>query len=95
MTKLTDDERLAALADLPAWCHDAGRDALTRTFEFKNFQEAFGWMTRAALIAEKMNHHPDWRNVWNRVEVALTTHDSGGLTRQDVELARRLDGIGR
>ncbi len=92
--RLTDAEREAALADLAGWEHDPDRDALVKTFRFKDFSAAFGWMTRAALLAEKADHHPDWRNVWNRVEVALTTHDAGGLTQRDVDLARRLDGIG-
>ena len=68
-----------------------GRDAIARTFTFKDFSAAFGWMTRAALLAEKMNHHPEWFNVWNRVEVTLSTHDAGGLSELDVKMAKRMD----
>lgn len=83
----------AALASLPGWRRAEGREAITRTFVFADFSEAFGFMTRAALAAEAMNHHPDWRNVYNRVEVLLTTHDAGGLTAKDFDLARRLDAL--
>lgn len=70
-----------------------GRDALTKTFQFRNFVEAFGFMTRAALIAEKMNHHPEWFNVYRTVEVTLSTHDAGGLTELDVKLAQKMDAL--
>ena len=70
-----------------------GRDAIARTFTFKDFNAAFGFMTRAALVAEKMNHHPEWLNVWNRVEVTLTSHDAGGLTERDLKLAEAMDRI--
>ena len=75
------------------WQMVEGRDALAKTFEFDSFVEAFGWMTRAALWAEKWDHHPEWRNVYNRVEVVLTTHDVGGLSALDAKLARKMDGL--
>ena len=78
---------------LPAWRMVDGRDAITRTFTFKDFNAAFGFMTRAALAAERMNHHPEWLNVWNRVEVTLSTHDAGGLTERDLKLAEVMDRI--
>lgn len=89
--RLTDDERKAALAELTDWSHDTKRDALTRTFKFSDFVEAFGFMTRVAILAEKAEHHPEWHNVYNRVEVLLTTHDAKGLSQRDVDLARRID----
>jgi 4a-hydroxytetrahydrobiopterin dehydratase len=78
---------------LPAWRMVDGRDAITRTFTFKDFNAAFGFMTRAALVAERMNHHPEWFNVWSRVEVTLATHDAGGLTERDLKLAEAMDSI--
>jgi len=78
---------------LPHWQPVAGRDAIQRTFVFKDFNEAFGFMARAALVAEQLNHHPEWSNVWNRVEVTLSTHDAGGLTERDLALAEAMDGI--
>jgi 4a-hydroxytetrahydrobiopterin dehydratase len=81
----------AALADLPDWSAVKGRDAISRTFQFKDFNAAFGWMTRVALAAEKLDHHPEWFNVYNKVEVVLATHDADGVTRLDVELARIMD----
>jgi 4a-hydroxytetrahydrobiopterin dehydratase len=78
---------------LPAWRMVDGRDAITRTFTFKDFNAAFGFMTRVALAAERMNHHPEWLNVWNRVEVTLSTHDAGGLTERDLKLAEIMDRI--
>jgi len=78
---------------LPAWRMAEGRDALQRTFKFKDFSEAFGFMARAALVAEKMDHHPEWSNVWNRVEVTLSTHSAGGLTELDLALAAAMDKI--
>jgi 4a-hydroxytetrahydrobiopterin dehydratase len=80
-----------ALTQLPHWAAAEGRDAITRTFRFADFSAAFGWMTRAALAAEKLDHHPEWFNVYNRVEVTLATHDAGGVTELDVQLARIMD----
>lgn len=91
VAKLTADERLAALKDLPDWEEAAGRDAITRTFSFRNFNHAFGFMARCALQAEKMDHHPEWFNVYKTVEVTLSTHDAGGITARDIELARFMD----
>ena len=92
--KLSDAARTEALAGLSGWTEVAGRDAITKTFTFKNFNEAFGFMSRVALKAEAMNHHPEWFNVWNRVEVTLSTHDAGGLTELDTELAAFMDAAG-
>ena len=89
--KLDDAARRAALAELPDWAPVSDRDAIFRTFGFKTFNEAFGFMTRVALKAEQMNHHPEWFNVYNRVEVTLTTHDCGGLSELDVKLAKFMD----
>ena len=92
-TKLEGPARDAALAPLLAagWAEVDGRDAITRTYTFGNFIEAFGFMTRAALIAEKMNHHPEWSNVYKTVVVTLTTHDVGGISDLDATLAARID----
>jgi 4a-hydroxytetrahydrobiopterin dehydratase len=81
------------LAELPAWSVVEDRDAITRTFDFADFNQAFGFMTRAALIAEKMDHHPEWTNVYKTVTVVLTSHDAGGVTRRDIELAAAMDRI--
>ena len=70
-----------------------GADAITRQFKFDDFSQAWGFMTRVALLAEAANHHPDWRNVWNRVDIRLTTHDAGGLTQKDIDLARAIDKL--
>ncbi len=86
--KLEDEARAATLADLHGWADVDGRDAITRTFKFKNFNEAFGFMSRVAMQAEKLDHHPEWFNVYSSVEVTLATHDAGGLTDLDVKLAR-------
>lgn len=91
--KLDDAARRALARTLPGWRLADGRDAIQRTFTFKDFNEAFGFMTRAALAAEQMNHHPEWLNVWNRVEVTLSTHEAGGLTARDVKLAEAMDRI--
>jgi len=91
--KLTADARRAALALLSGWSEVAGRDAISKKFTFKDFNQAFGFMTRAALVAEKMNHHPEWFNVYKTVEVTLSTHDAGGVTERDVELAEAMDRL--
>lgn len=93
--KLTDTERTAALQELQAtgWTAVQGRDAISKRFIFANFVDAFGWMTRVALFAEKWNHHPEWFNVYKTVEVTLTTHDAGGLSALDVQLARKMDSL--
>ncbi len=91
--KLTGAERQAALAGLEGWTLLPERDAIQKRFTFESFSEAFGWMTRVALAAERLDHHPEWLNVWNQVDVTLTTHSAGGLTVVDAELARILDGL--
>lgn len=91
--KLTTDARRAALAKLSGWSEVSGRDAIARKFTFKDFNQAFGFMTRAALVAEKMDHHPEWFNVYKTVEVTLSTHDAGGVTALDIELATAMDKI--
>jgi 4a-hydroxytetrahydrobiopterin dehydratase len=90
-TLLTDAGREAALQDLPGWSYDAHARAIRRHFAFADFSEAFGFMTRVALAAEKMDHHPDWSNGWNKVDIALSTHSAGGVTALDVILARAID----
>ena len=90
---LSDEERAAALEALPGWRYDAEARAIRRDFRFADFGEAFAFMTRSALAAEKADHHPDWSNSWNRVAVALSTHDAGGVTGRDVALARAMDGF--
>ena len=91
--KLTGDARKAALAKLAGWSEVKDRDAITRTFVFRDFNEAFGFMTRAARVAEKLDHHPEWFNVYNRVEVTLATHDAGGVTELDLKLAHEMDRL--
>jgi 4a-hydroxytetrahydrobiopterin dehydratase len=91
--KLTEAARKSALAKLPGWSEVSGRDAISRKFSFKDFNEAFGFMARAALIAEKLDHHPEWFNVYNRVEVTLSTHDAGGVTERDIKLAEAMDRL--
>jgi 4a-hydroxytetrahydrobiopterin dehydratase len=91
--KLTGAARAAALAKLSGWSEVKGRDAITRKFVFKDFNEAFGFMTRAALVAEKMDHHPEWFNVYKNVEVTLSTHDAGGLTDLDLKLAEAMNRL--
>lgn len=88
---LIGEARETALADLTGWTEVDDRDAITKTFEFKDFNEAFGWMTRVAIAAEKLDHHPEWSNVYRTVEVTLSTHDAGGLTMHDISLARQMD----
>lgn len=93
--RLSADARKQALGGVPGWTEVQGREAIGKTFVFKDFNEAFGFMTRAALIAEKMDHHPEWRNVYKTVEVVLSTHDAGGVTRLDVELATAMNAIAK
>ena len=90
---LNETERAEALDGLPDWDYDDARDAITRAIVFTDFAEAFGFMTQVALIAEKAEHHPEWKNIWNRVEILLTTHDAGGLSERDIELAEAIDAI--
>ena len=90
---LSEAERADALDGLPDWDHDDARDAITRSFLFADFAEAFGFMARVALIAEKADHHPEWLNVWNRGDILLTTHDAGGLSSRDIALAQAIDAI--
>ena len=89
--KLDGNERTAALKSLPEWRLVDGRDAIAKKFQFRDFNEAFAFMTRAALLAEKLDHHPEWFNVYNRVEVTLATHDAGGITQNDVKMAQAMD----
>jgi 4a-hydroxytetrahydrobiopterin dehydratase len=91
--KLSREARSAALAKLPGWQEVSGREAIAKTFVFADFNEAFGFMTRAALVAEKMDHHPEWSNVYKTVVVTLTTHDAGGVTARDIALAEAMDRI--
>jgi 4a-hydroxytetrahydrobiopterin dehydratase len=92
-SRLSPDERAAALVLLPQWSLVEGRDAISRRFSFPDFSAAWGFMARAALVAERMDHHPEWSNVYNRVDVVLSTHDAGGLTALDVELAQAMDRL--
>ena len=91
--KLTGQARTDALDKLNGWAEVAGRDAISRKFVFKDFNQAFGFMTRAALVAEKMDHHPEWFNVYKNVEVTLSTHDAGGVTELDVKLATEMNKL--
>jgi 4a-hydroxytetrahydrobiopterin dehydratase len=92
-TRLQPEDRRAALAGLAGWREVEGREAIARTFTFADFNAAFGWMTRVALVAEKMNHHPEWRNVYRTVEVVLATHSAGGVTALDVEMAKAMNRL--
>jgi 4a-hydroxytetrahydrobiopterin dehydratase len=91
--KLTGEARKKAVARLKGWSEVAGRDAITKKFVFADFNQAFGFMTRVALVAEKLDHHPEWFNVYKTVDVTLSTHDAGGLTEQDVKLAEAMDKL--
>jgi 4a-hydroxytetrahydrobiopterin dehydratase len=91
--RLSTEARNQALKGLPGWADAPGREAIARTFTFKDFSEAFGFMARAALVAEKTDHHPDWRNVYKTVEVVLTTHEAGGVTARDIALAKAMNAI--
>jgi 4a-hydroxytetrahydrobiopterin dehydratase len=93
IARLTQAERDAALAELPEWSLRGDGQAIERTLRFADFSAAFAFMTRVALLAEKADHHPEWSNVWNRVTIALTTHDAGGLSARDVALAQAIDAL--
>ena len=95
VNRLSADERKSALQGLSGWKEAKGRDAIERVFTFKDFNEAFGFMARVALVAEKRDHHPEWRNVYKTVEVTLTTHDADGVTQKDVDLAKAMDAIAK
>lgn len=91
--RLTGKARATALAGLAGWQPVEGRDAIAKSFRFADFSEAFAFMTRVALLSEKMDHHPEWFNVYNRVDILLSTHDAGGLSERDVALARAIDMV--
>ena len=91
--KLDAEARAAALGELDGWDEAEGRDAIAKSFKFKNFNAAFGFMTRVALLAEKQDHHPEWFNVYNRVDISLSTHDAGGLSKRDIRLAAAIDSV--
>jgi 4a-hydroxytetrahydrobiopterin dehydratase len=91
--KLTADERATALKELTGWQPVEGRDAIQRSFKFKNFSEAWGFMNRVALMAEKADHHPEWFNVYNRVDILLSTHECNGLSQRDLKLAKAIDKL--
>ena len=87
--------RVKTLAELEGWSEAKGRDAIVKTFQFKSFSQAWGWMNRVALLAEKMDHHPEWVNVYGRVDVTLSTHSAGGVTEKDIAMARKMDAFAR
>ena len=91
--KLDTATREAALAGLPGWTWDQARDGIARHFAFRDFNQAFAFMTAVALAAEKADHHPEWSNVWNKVDIFLTTHDAHGLTQRDIDLAQKIDRL--
>ena len=91
--RLTGEARRSALAELDGWSEVDGRDAISRSFRFADFNAAFGFMTRVALKADAMDHHPEWSNVYRTVDVVLSTHDAGGLTELDIRLARAMDRL--
>ena len=91
MAKLDPNARAEALKELPEWHEVDGREAIARTFRFRDFNEAFAFMARVALLAEKLDHHPEWFNVYNRVDVTLATHDAGGVTEKDIAMAKAMD----
>jgi len=94
IARLSEEERQALLPQLQGWSLDEGRDGLRRSFSFADFVQAFGFMTRVALLAEKADHHPEWFNVYNRVEILLTTHDAGGLSTRDIAMAKAISALG-
>lgn len=87
--------RAKTVGELDGWSEAKGRDAIVKTFQFKSFSQAWGWMSRVALLAEKMDHHPEWVNVYGRVDVTLSTHSAGGVTEKDIALARKMDAFAR
>jgi 4a-hydroxytetrahydrobiopterin dehydratase len=93
ISKLTGDVRKQALSQLSGWTELTGRDAIFKSFQFRDFVEAWGFMSRVALTAEAANHHPEWSNVWNKVDITLSTHDAGGLSERDVKLAKQIDAL--
>ena len=93
VSRLDEADRVAVLEQLPLWSYDADAKGIRRTIRFADFAEAFGFMARVAILAEKADHHPEWFNVYNRVEILLATHDAGGLSQRDVELASAIDAI--
>ena len=93
VARLTEGHRRESLAAIPEWSWDEARDAIARRFVFTDFNHAFGFMTRVALLAEKADHHPEWSNVWNRVDILLTTHDAGGLSQRDIAMAQAIDAL--
>jgi 4a-hydroxytetrahydrobiopterin dehydratase len=93
--RLSADARKSALKELSGWSDVPGREAIAKTFSFRDFNEAFGFMTRVALVAEKRDHHPEWKNVYKTVEVVLATHDAGGVTARDIDLAKAMNAIAK
>ena len=93
ISKLDDAARVEALSALPLWAYDADAKGIRRTVRFADFAEAFAFMTHVAILAEKADHHPEWFNVYNRVEILLTTHDADGLSKRDIDLAKAIDLI--
>src|SRR5438552_19056137 len=93
--RLSAEARTASLGELSGWSEVSGRETIARTFIFKDFNEAFGFMSRAALVAEKNDHHPEWKNVYKTVEVVLATNEAGGVTKLDIHLAKAMNGIAR
>lgn len=87
--------RAKILGELEGWAEAKGRNAIVKTFQFKSFSQAWGWMNRVALLAEKMDHHPEWVNVYGRVDVTLSTHTAGGVTEKDIAMARKMDAFAR
>ena len=92
---LVGASRAKTVGELDGWAEAKGRDAIVKTFQFKSFSQAWGWMSRVALLAEKMDHHPEWVNVYGRVDVTLSTHSAGGVTEKDIAMARKMDAFAR
>jgi 4a-hydroxytetrahydrobiopterin dehydratase len=91
--QLTDAERIDAMSELPGWHLREDKAAISREFQFRNFSEAWAFMSRVALLAEQQDHHPEWSNDYNRVSIVLTTHDAGGLSARDIRMAQSIDAI--